>query len=111
MAAVDRPERLRRLRCGARNGAVPSKAAWTREGVHADHAGALELELLLDAIPPDRREAFLLTQIVGLTYSEAAEVVGVPVGTIRSPRRRSARRPHLVSDPTGCARVYVSDIA
>jgi RNA polymerase sigma-70 factor (ECF subfamily) len=60
------------------------EGAWTRERVHEDHAGALELELLLDAIPPERREAFLLTQIVGLTYVEAAEVVGVPVGTIRS---------------------------
>ena len=32
----------------------------------------------------DRREAFVLTQLLGLPYAEAAEVAGCPVGTIRS---------------------------
>ena len=39
---------------------------------------------LLARLAADRREAFVLTQVVGLTYGEAAEVAGVPVGTIRS---------------------------
>ncbi|MCG8914482.1 sigma-70 family RNA polymerase sigma factor [Actinokineospora sp. PR83] len=39
---------------------------------------------LLDALDPDRRAAIVLTQILGLTYAEAAEVTGVPVGTVRS---------------------------
>lgn len=39
---------------------------------------------LLGMVDDDRREAFVLTQIVGLSYDEAATVVGVPVGTIRS---------------------------
>ena len=39
---------------------------------------------LLDGLDPDRREAFVLTQIVGLSYEEAAGVVGCPIGTIRS---------------------------
>jgi len=38
----------------------------------------------VEALSPDRREAFVLTQIVGLSYDEAAEVVGCPIGTIRS---------------------------
>ncbi|MGH8867013.1 MAG: sigma-70 family RNA polymerase sigma factor [Actinomycetes bacterium] len=33
---------------------------------------------------PERREAFVLTQMLGLPYAEAAEVVGCPIGTIRS---------------------------
>lgn len=33
---------------------------------------------------PDRRDAFVLTQLVGLSYPEAAEVCDCPVGTIRS---------------------------
>nr|WP_249068706.1 sigma factor-like helix-turn-helix DNA-binding protein [Modestobacter muralis] len=33
---------------------------------------------------PERREAFVLTQLIGLPYAEAAEVVGCPIGTIRS---------------------------
>jgi len=32
----------------------------------------------------DRREAFVLTQIIGLSYAEAAAICGCPTGTIRS---------------------------
>ena len=39
---------------------------------------------LLARLHPDRREAFVLTQLMGMPYAEAAEVAGVPVGTIRS---------------------------
>jgi RNA polymerase sigma-70 factor, ECF subfamily len=39
---------------------------------------------LLARLDPDRREAFVLTQLIGLSYAEAAEVAGCPVGTIRS---------------------------
>ena len=44
----------------------------------------VEVEAVLEGISPERREAFLLTQLVGLSYDEAAGVVGCPVGTIRS---------------------------
>jgi RNA polymerase sigma-70 factor, ECF subfamily len=40
-----------------------------------------ELVLTLD---PERREAFVLTQMLDLSYAEAASVCGCPVGTIRS---------------------------
>lgn len=39
---------------------------------------------LLRSIDPDRREAFLLTQVAGLSYEEAAAVLDCPIGTIRS---------------------------
>ena len=39
---------------------------------------------LLARMDPDRREAFVLTQLLGLSYAEAAEVCGCAVGTIRS---------------------------
>ena len=39
---------------------------------------------LLDALPGERREAFVLTQLMGLPYAEAAEASGCPIGTIRS---------------------------
>jgi len=54
--------------------------------------------LPLDAVPPasesirhlianldtDRREAFVLTQVIGLSYDEAADLLDCPVGTVRS---------------------------
>ncbi|WP_446223106.1 sigma-70 family RNA polymerase sigma factor [Nocardia sp. IBHARD005] len=39
---------------------------------------------LLRYLPEERREAFVLTQILGLSYAEAAEAADCPVGTIRS---------------------------
>lgn len=39
---------------------------------------------LLAGLDADRREAFVLTQMVGLSYEDAAGVVGCPIGTIRS---------------------------
>ncbi|MPY57552.1 sigma-70 family RNA polymerase sigma factor [Streptomyces spongiae] len=39
---------------------------------------------LLAELPDDRREAFVLTQLLGLPYAEAACVIGCPVGTVRS---------------------------
>ena len=39
---------------------------------------------LLSRLDRDRREAFALTQLAGLSYEEAALVVDCPIGTIRS---------------------------
>ncbi|MFF4803919.1 sigma-70 family RNA polymerase sigma factor [Streptomyces sp. NPDC001351] len=39
---------------------------------------------LLAALPDERREAFILTQLLGLPYAEAAEVSDCPIGTVRS---------------------------
>jgi RNA polymerase sigma-70 factor, ECF subfamily len=42
------------------------------------------LNALVDQLDPDRKEAFVLTQMVGLSYTEVAEICEVPIGTIRS---------------------------
>ena len=39
---------------------------------------------MIDTLDPDRRAAFVLTQLVGLPYAEAAQILDVPIGTIRS---------------------------
>jgi RNA polymerase sigma-70 factor, ECF subfamily len=39
---------------------------------------------LLNALEPDRRAAFVLTQMLGCSYAEAAAICGCPIGTIRS---------------------------
>jgi RNA polymerase sigma-70 factor (ECF subfamily) len=68
--------RVRRRRVWARVGAV-------RDDV-PDAAPQIALEALVDRLDPDRREAFVLTQLLGCSYEEAAEACGVPIGTIRS---------------------------
>ncbi|MHC0429120.1 sigma-70 family RNA polymerase sigma factor [Streptomyces sp. O3] len=44
----------------------------------------IALDELLSALPDERREAFVLTQVLGLPYAEAAAVSDCPVGTVRS---------------------------
>ena len=50
-----------------------------------DPAGAISTAQLVAGLPDDQRSAFVLTQVVGLSYAEAAEATGCPIGTIRSP--------------------------
>jgi RNA polymerase sigma-70 factor (ECF subfamily) len=49
-----------------------------------DHAGLHAANALVEALPAERRVAFVLTQVLGLSYAEAAEIEDVPIGTIRS---------------------------
>jgi RNA polymerase sigma-70 factor (ECF subfamily) len=49
-----------------------------------DPAGTVAARALIGALEPERRDAFVLTQLLGLSYAEAAEVCSCPVGTIRS---------------------------
>jgi RNA polymerase sigma-70 factor (ECF subfamily) len=84
------------------------RAAIKRRGVpgeaeaQPDHAESVALRDLLDSLDEDRREAFVLTQLVGLTYPEAADVCGCPVGTIRS--RVARARTDLVKAHGGAQR-------
>lgn len=43
-----------------------------------------EIETALARIPPDFRDAVILSDLEGLTLPEVAEVLGVPVGTVKS---------------------------
>ena len=51
---------------------------------HPDPAHRLGAADLLGRLSEDRRTAFVLTQVLGLSYAEAAEVCDCPIGTIRS---------------------------
>jgi RNA polymerase sigma-70 factor, ECF subfamily len=69
---IDARQRRRRLPAVAAPRDVP------------DHQGEVVLARLLDGLDEDRRQAFVLTQVLGYSYAEAAEVAGCPIGTIRS---------------------------
>ena len=60
-----------------------------------DPAHRLAAADLLNRLTGDRRTAFVLTQVIGLSYAEAAAVEEVPVGTIRS--RVARARDELVT--------------
>ena len=49
-----------------------------------DPASAHAVTALVDSLDTERCEAFVLTQLLGCSYEETAQICGVPVGTIRS---------------------------
>jgi len=56
---------------------------------------------LVNKLPADRREVFVLTQLVGLPYDRAATRLGCPIGTVRS--RVARARTTLVHQLTTAA--------
>jgi len=62
-------------------------------------SGRVELQQAVAALESDRREAFVLTRMLGLSYAEAAEVCECAVGTIRS--RVFRARAELLDSLTG----------
>lgn len=61
-----------------------------------DPSGGIVLRDLLAGLKPSRREAFVLTQLLGLSYAEAATACGCEIGTIRS--RVARARSDLITD-------------
>jgi RNA polymerase sigma-70 factor (ECF subfamily) len=86
---VRRAQRMRR-----RERAVYDEAV-AQSGYTPDSTTGVDLDQLLARLDDDRRSAFVLTQVLGMYYDEAAEILGCPVGTIRS--RVSRARQDLVA--------------
>jgi RNA polymerase sigma-70 factor, ECF subfamily len=72
--------RFRDRQLSARLAAVPSAGP----GQAPEAGSQVTADLLIAGLEPDRRVAFVLTQVIGCSYAEAAAVSGCPVGTIRS---------------------------
>jgi RNA polymerase sigma-70 factor, ECF subfamily len=58
-----------------------------------------EVRQAIESLPADQRTALMLVTVEGLSYREAAAVVGVPVGTVMSrlARARIALQRHLAA--------------
>jgi RNA polymerase sigma-70 factor (ECF subfamily) len=70
-------------------------AETTPIGPNPDAGQEIAVTDMLSRLAPERREAFVLTQMLGLSYEEAADVCACPIGTIRS---RVARARALLVD-------------
>lgn len=84
LLSIARHTVLDSFRRSSRQRRLTDRLKQRRQPIDDDHAGRTELELLVDGLSEDRRTAFVLTQVLGLGYAEAAEVCDCPVGTIRS---------------------------
>lgn len=84
--------------------ARPLKAATEVEDVPRSTSPAawsdwIDARMTIEQLPADRREALILTQVLGYTYEEAAKIAGCRVGTIRS-RVARARKDLIAATAT-----------
>jgi RNA polymerase sigma-70 factor (ECF subfamily) len=88
-----------RYRSAARRPVVTGLAEWQHTAERCQSVAApgweerVALTALLDEVPWERRAPFVLTQILGLSYAEAADALQCPIGTVRS--RVARTRAHL----------------
>jgi RNA polymerase sigma-70 factor, ECF subfamily len=85
---------LDELRSRSRRRRRDEAIAARRPQTAADAASHVAIGDLVRRLAPDRRAAFVLTQVLGLSYAEAAEVCECPPGTVRS--RLARARAELV---------------
>jgi RNA polymerase sigma-70 factor (ECF subfamily) len=78
--AIRRRDRRRRLERGV-----------TPEEPVPDPSLRVALADAIDALPPELREGFVLIEVFGLSYSEAAGVLSVLPGTLKSRMHRTRR--------------------
>jgi RNA polymerase sigma-70 factor (ECF subfamily) len=57
-----------------------------------ERLAARELEMALERLPPDQRDAVLLCDLWGFEYEEIATITGWPLGTVRSRIARGRTR-------------------
>jgi len=82
------------------------QASLQRSAADATSADASQEPVVVDLLgrlEPERRTAFVLTQVLGLRYEEAATVCACPVGTIRSRVARARADLLELIAPTGAA--------
>lgn len=68
-----------------------------------DPAGALSIEQALGRLPEDQRLAVALVLIEGLPYKEAAQIIGIPMGTLTSRLARGRDTLQDLLDPGDAA--------
>ena len=59
---------------------------------HASPEAGSELDAALATLPRDLREALLVVEVLGLSYVEAATLLGAPAGTVKSRVHRARVR-------------------
>ena len=97
-AAIDELRRKQRRRCIANHLHVVD--------AHSDLGEVHAIQALVGGLTDERREAFVMTQLQGFSYDEAAEMIGVPVGTIRS--RVSRARSELATSYDAASASHIS---
>ena len=98
---VSRWRRLRRFAPGDIDGNDP---AYRVEPGQHQRAELRSVMLAMAALPDELRQVLLLVAVEGLGYAEAADVLGIPVGTVMSRLSRGRDRLRRALDEPAQAR-------
>jgi RNA polymerase sigma-70 factor (ECF subfamily) len=97
--------RSRDRRLALRLAAMPDAGSDIGRGQSPPEPGAQVMaDDLMAALEPGRRAAFVLTQLLGCSYAEAAAICGCPVGTVRSRVARAREDLDALASGSGRAR-------
>ncbi|WP_159952560.1 sigma-70 family RNA polymerase sigma factor [Rhizobium sp. 18065] len=99
-------DRLRYKRASVRRDAATLDLA--PQSIPADQEHSVRLKQVRNAflaLPEDQREALHLVAMEELSYQEAANVLGIPVGTLMSRISRARARLRAIEDKEGTAQV------
>jgi len=77
-------DQIRAARCRPRSASAADWQTLAEPATRSMLEEQVVMDQLVGALDPERRDAFVLTQALGLSYADAAEVCGCPIGTIRS---------------------------
>jgi len=91
------------VRRSAREGAVEFDDTWPFPTAATDPAAGLslrDLDRALAQIPQERRQVILLIGLEDMSYKEAATILDVPIGTIRSRLSRGRESLRILMDRT-----------
>ncbi|WP_348537440.1 RNA polymerase sigma factor SigM [Nocardia carnea] len=87
-------DRIRRNR--AQRAVVLPPEVWPEISDYADEYSRIDISIVLEralyALPPDQRAAVVAVDVEGYSVADAADLLGVPVGTIKSRCARARQR-------------------
>ncbi|GLQ20651.1 hypothetical protein GCM10007854_16060 [Algimonas porphyrae] len=75
---LDSHRRDKRRRDLAAGNAEPDEAG------HNDHGTRLDIARAMDSLPPERRACAMLCLALGHSHGDAAQITGLPLGTVKS---------------------------
>lgn len=103
----------RAVREGAAVGLSETEPLLTRQPHQGNRLELRDLERAIAKLPEEQRAVILLVGLEGMRYEEVAEVLGVPVGTVRSrlSRGREALRRLIGMIPDRQAELLMADPA
>lgn len=94
--------RSRQVRAAGDIDEMPDAVAVDGEGEMEGRMALVDAESAIASLPQEFREVLMLVAVEGMKYKEAAELIGVPVGTVMSrlARARKALAEYEAREPT-----------